>query len=255
MRKVEFYFSDSNLRTDLHLLQCCGGRENLPVSISRICGWRKMRKWKKRDVVAALRKSTFLDVTPDGKQVSRKVPLVGPCLLDEDFNKDDDNEIAYDPRSKREVHHPVPKIPQQKKVYPPGMTKKMMKPTGFEKTFMEGPITPQEAAEELAMYDADKPLVERIEIAIQRFKSRKRMHEMYSRIFNKFMKFGGVDSEPRMFGGLSEQEMKSMTAEEITLARATHSVKWDREDETKWVVDFSGVAEAFLCVSASTLHS
>ncbi|KAJ4352468.1 uncharacterized protein N0V89_007816 [Didymosphaeria variabile] len=196
-RQVEYYFSDENLPIDLHLLQCCGGRENQPVSISRICGFKKMRGFKPKSMVpAALRKSAFLVVSEDGKQVSRKVALRGPCALDPDYFKDD--EIAYDPRARVPAVQPVPLLPQTKAEYPEGKSKNMMKPTGFEHTYVEPPITPDEAQEEDAMYDPDKHFVERIEIAIQRFKQKRRMHEQYSNIFNKWMRFGGVDSAPRM---------------------------------------------------------
>jgi hypothetical protein len=226
--QVEYYFSDENLPTDLHLLQCCGGRDNLGVSIGRINGFKKMRKFKKKVIVEALRKSAFLEVSDDGKTVKR--------------------EIAYDPRSKREVVHSAPLLPQKKAEYPPGMTKNMMKPTGFEDTFVECPIKPEEAAEEASMYDPDKPIVERLELAIQRFKQKRRMHEMYAKIFNKWMRFGGVEAAPRMFGGLSQAEMKEMNAEEIARATAMHQIPWDRGDEKHWVVDFVGVGEAFLQV-------
>lgn len=243
--KVEYYFSDENLPTDLFLLQCCGGRENLPVSISRICGFKKMRNFKPRSaVVAALRKSTFLAVSDDGKTVQRKVPLQGPCLLDPDFPDDDD--IAHHPQARKPAVTPVPLLPQKKAQYPPGMTKKTMKPTGFEPTYVEGPITPREAAEEKLMYDPDKPFVERIEVAIQRFKQKRRMRQQYSSVFNKWMRFGGVEASPRMFGGLSKQDMATMDAEEIAKAMAVHNVPWNRGDETHWVVDFIGVGEGFL---------
>ena len=209
--KVEYYFSDENLPSDLHLLQCCGGRENLPVSISRICGFKKMRKFKKKIVVEELRKSAFLVVSDDGKTVKRKIPLTGRCLLDPP--EKDDGEIAYDPRTKREIQLPVPLLPQKKVELPPSVTKNMMKPTGFEDTYIEGPIKPEEAEEEMAMYDPDRPFIERIELAIQRFKQKRRMHEVYSKIFNKWMRFGGVESSPRVFGGLSKAEMKEMNSE------------------------------------------
>lgn len=98
------------------------------------------------------------------------------------------------------------------------------------------------------MYDPDKHFVERIEIAIQRFKQKRKMHEAYANVFNKWMRFGGVESAPRMFGGLSQKDMTGMDAEEIARARAVHQVPWDREDTKKWVVDFTGVGKAFLCV-------
>ncbi|PSN62153.1 hypothetical protein BS50DRAFT_680422 [Corynespora cassiicola Philippines] len=246
-RQVEYYFSDENLPTDLHLLQCCGGRENIPVSLNRIRGFKKMRRWKdKKLVLDALRKSATLDVSEDGKTIKRKVPLRGLCALDPGFLegfKDDD--IAYHPKLKKLAQYPVPLLPQKKKEYPPGTSKNMMKPTGFE-SHVEDLLTLQEAEEEIAMYDPQKPFVDRIEIAIQRFKQKRRMHEIYSKIFNKWMKFGGVDCTPRMFSGLTPQEMKEMTGEEIARAQATHNVPWDREDETRWVVDFDGVAAAFL---------
>jgi len=242
---VEYYFSDENLPSDLFLLQCCGGRENLPVSVSRICGFKKMRSFKPRTlVVAALRKSPFLVVSDDGKTIQRKLPLQGPCALDPDFYNDD--EIAYDPRTRKPAVFPVPLLPQTKATYPPGMTKNMMKPTGFESSYVEAPITPQEAEVEQAMYDPDKPFVERIETAIQRFKQKRRMHQQYAAIFNKWMRFGGVEEGPRMFGGLSKQDMRDMDAEEIARAMANHSVPWDRQDVKHWVVDFVEVGEAFL---------
>jgi hypothetical protein len=69
---------------------------------------------------------------------------------------------------------------------------------------------------------------------------------MYSKFFNKFMRFGGVDSEPRMYQGVSKSEMKDMDAEEIAQALAIHKVPWDRTDEKQWSVDFYGVGAAFL---------
>ncbi|KAH7394951.1 Argonaute siRNA chaperone complex subunit Arb1-domain-containing protein [Phaeosphaeria sp. MPI-PUGE-AT-0046c] len=245
-RQVEFYFSDENLPTDLHLLQCCGGRKNDPVSISRICGFRKMRSYKPRTrVVAALRKSTFLQVSTDGKTIKRRIPLQGKCVLDPDFFGDD-GDVAYDLRDCKPAVYPVPQLPQKKAEYPKGMSKNMMKPTGFEASYLEAPVRPEEAAEEEAMYDADKPFVERIEMAIQRFKQNRRMHAMYAVVFNKLMRFGGVESGPRMYQGLSKAEMEKMDSEEIARALATHNVPWDRADEKKWVVDFEALAKAFL---------
>ncbi|KAJ4379833.1 hypothetical protein N0V86_005017 [Didymella sp. IMI 355093] len=227
-QQVEFYFSDQNLPTDLHLLQQCGGRENIPVSISRICGFKKMRTYKSRSlVVAALRKSAFLEVSDDGKTIKRKIPLKGQTLLDEDFGKGEEvDSIAFDPRARKPAVYPVPLHSQQKKVYPG--------------------VTPAEAEEEDRMYDEDKPFVERIEIAVQRFKQKRRMHEMYAKVFNKLMRYGGVESGPRMYQGLSKTEMKEMDAEEMARAMAVHKVPWDREDEKQWAVDFVGVGSAFL---------
>jgi hypothetical protein len=202
-----------------------------------------MRVYKPKSlVVAALRKSTFLEVSKDGKTIKRKTPFQGKCLLDPDFL--DDPEIAYDPRARKAAEKVV--AVQQKKEIPPGMTKGMMKPTGFEDAYTEPLLTPAEAEEEDRLYDEDKHFIERIEIAIQRFKQRRRMHAMYAHVFEKLMRFGGVESSQRTNQGLSQADMREMDAEDIARALATHTVPWDRDEKDKWVVDFRGVGAAFL---------
>ncbi len=204
-----------------------------------------MRQYKPRSlVVAALRKSSFLEISADGKTIKRKVPLQEKCMLDKDFYEDD--EIAYDPRTRRPLVLPILQAAQQKAENPLGLSKNMLKPTGFERTYIEPPQTPAEAVEENALYDPEKSFVERIEIAIQRFKQRRRMHQMYAEVFNKFMRFGGVDCGPRMYQGISTQELADMDVEERVRALATHQVPWDRANSERWSVDFVGVGKAFL---------
>lgn len=205
-----------------------------------------MRSYKPKSlVVAALHKSASLEVSADGKTIKRKIPVQGKTLLDNDFGEEDD-EIAYDSRTRKPAVYPVPLHPQQKKVYPEGISKNMLKPTGFEDSYVEAPINPKEAEVEDRMYDEDKPFIERIELAIQRFKQKRRMHEMYAKVFNKFMAYGGVDCTPRMYQGLSKSEMNDMDAEEIARSLATHNVPWDRADARQWTVDFCTVGAAFL---------
>jgi hypothetical protein len=234
------------LPTDLHLLKCCGGRNNEPVSISRIAGFKKMRSYKpKRLVVTALRQSPLLEVSADGKTIKRKIPLQGKCALDPEFFEED-NDVAFDPRARKPAAFPVPQLPQKKIEYPQGLSKNMMKPTGFESTYIEPPVKSDEAKEEEALYDPEKPFVVRIEGAIQRFKEKRRMHEKYAIVFNKLMYLGGVDSGQRIAQGVSKQDIAEMTAEDRSVALATHKVPWDREDEKQWVVDFDGLVRAFL---------
>lgn len=170
-------------------------------------------------------------------------------MLDPDF--EDDPDIAYDLRVPRKAiqkpaQFPVPSLPQEKAKYPEGLSKNMLKPTGFEQGYVEPAPSPAEAEEEEDMYSTDKHFVERIEIAIQRFKQKRRMHEKYALIFNKLMRFGGVESGPRMYQGNSKQDMKQWSAEEIARALAVHHVPWDRSDEKQWVVDFVALSKAFL---------
>lgn len=245
---MEFYFSDENLPTDLHLLKCCSGRDNLPVSIDRIRGFKKMRAYRPRNlVVAALRKSAFLEVTPDGKRIKRRLALQGKCALDPDFFKDDANDIiAYDPSGRRPAVYPVPLLPQTKKVYPPGMSKNMMKPTGFEDDYVEEPIRPEEAVVEQALYDPAKSFVDRIGIAIERFRSRRRFHERYAMPFSRLMLFGGIEGVSNQFQGSSKEDMADMDAEQIARVKAIYGVEEDRSDGKLWIVDFPGVLKGLL---------
>ncbi|KAF2491991.1 hypothetical protein BU16DRAFT_467767 [Lophium mytilinum] len=250
-RQVEFYFSDGNLATDNHLLGLCGGRENLPVSISQILGFKKMRRFRpKTRVVESLRKSDFLEVDETGKTIKRKIAIRIPTLLDDD---DDDSELAYDPASAQEERKATPRRAKQvvpttlRKEVPPGMTKNMMKPSGFEEYYVEGPLTPDQYEEEKQMYDPDISFVERIEVAIQRFKAKRKMHQMFVEVFSKFMRFGGVDGQQRQFTGrLAKTELEEYDASEIARMMATHHVPWDRADPKRWTVDFEGVAKGFL---------
>jgi hypothetical protein len=93
-----------------------------------------MRQYKpKSAVVAALRKSTLLDVTEDGKRVSRKVPLSLPNVFDRNLPNDDGDDIAYDPRTNNQLALPLKPIPQVKKERLAEQPKSSMKPTGFGK--------------------------------------------------------------------------------------------------------------------------
>jgi len=75
-RQVEYYFSDENLSSDLHMLEKMNYNENRPISIDHICGFKKMRRFKKKALIAAaLRRSAFLNVTAD-KKLIRKVPFI-----------------------------------------------------------------------------------------------------------------------------------------------------------------------------------
>lgn len=205
-----------------------------------------MRSYKPRNlIVTALRQSPFLEVSDDGKTIKRTIPLQGKCALDPEFFEED-NDVAFNPRIRKPAVYPVPQLPQKKVEHHHGTSKNMMKPTGFESTYVEPPVKLEEAAEEEAMYDQDKPFVERIETGIQRFKQKRRMHTMYADVFSKLMRFGGVESSPRVAQGLSKQQMTEMDAEECARAMATHNVPWDRADDQHWIVDFDGVASAFL---------
>lgn len=75
-KQVEFYFSDSNLLTDKFLFTKVEGHENLPVPISIIHSFKRMRHFQPLSVVVdALKESAILNVVEDDTAVQRKVPL------------------------------------------------------------------------------------------------------------------------------------------------------------------------------------
>ncbi|XP_009101529.1 la-related protein 6A [Brassica rapa] len=77
IRQVEYYFSDENLPTDKFLLNAMKKNKKGFVPISSIATFHKMKKLT-RDldlIVSALKESSFLVVSSDGKKVKRLSPL------------------------------------------------------------------------------------------------------------------------------------------------------------------------------------
>ncbi|GAB1318913.1 RNA-binding La domain protein [Madurella fahalii] len=72
--QVEFYFSDSNLPGDKFMWESTGGEENKPISLKTICNFKRMHKFQPYTaVVAALRDSTFLEVSgEEGQEVVKR---------------------------------------------------------------------------------------------------------------------------------------------------------------------------------------
>jgi hypothetical protein len=119
--------------------------------------------------------------------------------------------------------------------------------TGFEDNFADAPITPEEYNENKDCYDPAVAPHDRIEIAIQRYKARRKFHTKHSNVFNSWLKFGGVEAGERRFtGGTNPDELAGISAAEKAITLATHHVGEDKADDTRWVLDFEGVAKAYL---------
>ncbi|KAL8668648.1 MAG: hypothetical protein Q9168_006730 [Polycauliona sp. 1 TL-2023] len=74
-KQVEFYFSDSNIVTDKFLFTQVQGHDNLPVPISTIHSFKRMRHFQPYSaVVEALRESATLNVVGDDR-IQRKTAL------------------------------------------------------------------------------------------------------------------------------------------------------------------------------------
>lgn len=235
VRQVEFYFSDENLVTDQHLLSRTGPTGTGWVSINEILGFKKMRQFKPRSKVkASLATSSMLEMRQN-KVIRRKTPLkVAPQV-----------EPRMNPKRQRD----------QALVEKPWLTKGILAPTGFEEYATDGPITPQQYEEERVLFDVEDAITTRLEYAVTRFSSRKKMHQASLAVFSKFLLLGGFESLTHMFaGGLDKKELEGYDKEEILQMKAKFGVSdvvVDGLDEHSldagsWLVDFAGMAKAFL---------
>ncbi|XP_010481476.1 PREDICTED: la-related protein 6A-like isoform X2 [Camelina sativa] len=77
IRQVEYYFSDENLPTDKFLLNAMKRNKKGFVPIASIATFHKMKKLTRDHavIVSALKESSFLVVSSDGKKVKRLSPL------------------------------------------------------------------------------------------------------------------------------------------------------------------------------------
>lgn len=64
-------------------------------------------------------------------------------------------------------------------------------------------------------------------------------------IFAQYLRYGGVDVGAKMFGGVSEQELKAMDKEGIIVARSQTDISIDKMNLD---VDFELVTKSFLYV-------
>lgn len=89
----------------------------------------------------------------------------------------------------------------------------------------------------------------RIETAIQRYVAKRNMDSERKNIFDKYLRYGGIDSGPKMFsGGLDPQTLAESNAEDIRTLTATNFVPFDAMDprSDKYEVDFVACLQSFL---------
>lgn len=208
------------------MLGLTGGKENLPVSISRIASFKTMKQYKPLGrIKTALARSTCLEMT-DNKHVRRRVALALSPKVKPSFDTDDTHKVLADK---------------------PWLTKAMLKPTGYEHDHAEPALTPEEYNQERECYNPDLPFALRIETAMQRYKARRKFHQENAHIFNHFLAFGGIETGPRQFtGGITKHDLEENTAQERAAITAIYHVPERVLDKTKWAVDFAGIAQGFL---------
>lgn len=76
--QVDFYFGDSNLPTDEHMMTITGGPANMPVPVRKICEFGRMRRFQPYEaVVEALKTSKVVEVSgePGKETIKRRVPF------------------------------------------------------------------------------------------------------------------------------------------------------------------------------------
>ncbi|KAK4574736.1 hypothetical protein LTR86_001577 [Recurvomyces mirabilis] len=239
IRQVEYYFSDENLPHDAYLLGFAGMQGTNPVSISLITGFKKMKQYRPNSAVReALRCSTVVEVI-DNKHIKRRAPLtIRPTVTPRiDIN-----------RYKKQLQ-----AAQQ-----PHMTAGMLKPTGFEPYATEGPISPAQYEKNLEKYGPEEGIIARMETAVNSFSDSRKMHQHTRRVFEKFVLFGGFSTNNRMFqGGMNKKQAKAaglageevQTTEYYGIVEQISDAFYAEEDGSKksnWVVDFEGIAKAFL---------
>nr|POE51852.1 argonaute-binding protein 1 [Quercus suber] len=242
IRQVEFYFSDENLPDDPHLLALTGGDGNGPVHRRDILSFRKMKAFRPWPAVrAALEQSEQLEII-DGQFIKRRFPLTVP--------------LRVQPRAIRE------RTRKSLAAQDPMNSKNMLKPTGFEPNATQGPITPAEYEADRSAFDPEESLGFRMENAVNRYNARRKMHQETLQVFHKFVNLGGFEGGRQFTGGTTKKQMikEGLDGDEIERMTAYFGVKTaileefieDEEEkdeakmESRWVVDFQGVAKGFL---------
>ncbi|EME40547.1 hypothetical protein DOTSEDRAFT_177599 [Dothistroma septosporum NZE10] len=236
IRQVEYYFGDVNLPHDAHLLSKAGEFGDGWVSLSTIMGFKKMRAFKPpARVKAALSLSNDTFEVWNNKFIRRKKPLQNRAVV-------------------------MPKVDPSREataqmIEKPWMTKAMFKPTGFEKDFVEGPLTPAEHETERKLFDPEEAFTERIQHAVTRYTSRRKMHQNTVKLFGSFITFGGFTGGQAMFtGGLSKADLEEYDKDQIEAMKARYVVSdavldgiyEDQEGGATWFVDFEAVAKSYL---------
>ncbi|KAJ4415778.1 hypothetical protein N0V82_007140 [Gnomoniopsis sp. IMI 355080] len=125
--------------------------------------------------------------------------------------------------------------------------------TGFEDGFADPPVTPDEHANELKIYDP------RIEECIQRYTARRRMSSDRAQLFMKYLFLGGIDTSQRQFTGTAQHvkdwkgdgygpdELRAFTANEfLGHGGDSKGLFYSPDVPEHWDVDFAGIVAGFL---------
>jgi len=133
----------------------------------------------------------------------------------------------------------------------PYLSKGMLKPTGFERDFIEPALSIEEQQIELEHYSSEHSICERVETAVLRYKMNRKFHQNTLSTFHAFLNFAGFDERPSSFtGGTSKEDAEDLSKEEKARRKQVNYMSKQvsqsvENDDGKWVVDFKGVTKGF----------
>lgn len=83
----------------------------------------------------------------------------------------------------------------------------------------------------------------RIQEALNRYQQKRRLLEERMQVFSQYLRYGGVEVGAKMFGGVSEMELKAMDKEEVIVARSQTDISVEK---MMLDIDFEHIAKSFL---------
>ncbi|RMZ75243.1 hypothetical protein DV738_g5575, partial [Chaetothyriales sp. CBS 135597] len=169
----------------------------------------------------------------------RVVPLTADGEIDDEFGG-----VPVD------LEHASPTKKKAKKKRP----KSQRGLVGFEEFHADGPLRPEEAAEDQELYSSNFPFINRILAAVRRFERTRKLSSERRDVFYKYLAYGGIDVGPQMFQsvqGFDKGTRETMTKSEMAEAMSQLSVAADDKYDTNspdalYTVDFEGCMKAFL---------
>ncbi|KAK4177115.1 Argonaute complex, subunit Arb1 [Triangularia setosa] len=125
--------------------------------------------------------------------------------------------------------------------------------------YCEPLMTPTEAWDEKHLiYPPERPFVERIEEAIQRYRARRRLDSVRNQIFTQYLMVGGIDATVRQFQGAdklpddlvresTKGELREMISDDVIHRGGGGGGRFYHPATPEhWDVDFTGVVAGFM---------
>ena len=159
-----------------------------------------------------------------------------------------------------EIEHLSSSKKKKRKKSRPKSQRGLNKPTGFEEYHTDGPLRPEDAAEDQELFAKDYPFINRILTAIQRFERTRKLSPERRDVFYKYLAYGGVNVGSQMFQSVAafdKESRESMSKAELAAAMSQLSIGDDKYDTSSssalYAIDFEGCMKGFLSRRAPLL--